>query len=592
MRIVMRVLALACIAMPLSFAAPVSADAETRTLKLYYIHTKERAEITFKKNGKYVKSGLDKLNRFLRDWRRNEPTRMDPQLFDIIWEAYKMSGAKDYIHVVSAYRSPATNAMLRRTRGGQAKKSQHMVGKAMDFYIPGVKLSKLREIGFKLQGGGVGYYPKSGSPFVHFDTGNVRAWPRMSRAELARIFPNGKTLHLPPDGKPLPGYKQALASYQARKNKGQATAIVSGGGNDNKRGGGLLASLFGGADEEEDNIEAAAPVARQTTVVKAAPAPEPKVESPGTLIAALAPRKTPLPQFAPRPQGIIPIAPPQPAVVAAAPVEQPAPAPAPLNIPLPEPKPERVLLASVDPSRMGPRRSADEIESALNTVAGSSEPQQASIDALAEPGTQAASRAALGIPLPSAAPRPRPENEAPVAVTALETPDIRGSVATDIRAAIDTPPAPEPRPTRPRETTEVASLAPPNDPRALALLDTGVETVGKTARPTAQAASAKNDRPTSEIVPPDQIDPSRFGSWTTAQVSMTDYGRSSERPIFIQNALREAPTSVYTDGFRKDVAPDPRRFSGNAVTFLTVEKFGNGAGGDGQPLLLQIPMTN
>jgi uncharacterized protein YcbK (DUF882 family) len=208
-----------------AFAA---AQAETRTLKLYYIHTKERAEITFKKDGRYIQSGLNKLNRFLRDWRRNEPTKMDPQLFDIIWEAYQMSGARDYIHVVSAYRSPATNEMLRRTRGGQAKKSQHMVGKAMDFYIPGVKLSKLREIGFKLQGGGVGYYPKSGSPFVHFDTGSVRAWPRMSRSELTRVFPKGGTLHLPPDGKPLPGYNQALAAYKERKRKGQATAIVSG----------------------------------------------------------------------------------------------------------------------------------------------------------------------------------------------------------------------------------------------------------------------------------------------------------------------------------------------------------------------------
>ena len=117
-----------------------------------------------------------------------------------------------------------------------------MLGKAMDFFIPGVKLSRLREIGFKLQGGGVGYYPKSGSPFVHFDTGNVRAWPRMSRDQLVRIFPDGKTLHLPPDGKPLPGYQQALASYQARKKKGQATAIASlETGRSGKKSGGLLA---------------------------------------------------------------------------------------------------------------------------------------------------------------------------------------------------------------------------------------------------------------------------------------------------------------------------------------------------------------
>ncbi|MEO1746641.1 MAG: DUF882 domain-containing protein, partial [Pseudomonadota bacterium] len=190
-----------------------AAHAETRKLKLYFTHTGERAEITFKRNGKYLKSGLTKLNRFLRDHRRKESTRMDPKLFDLIWEAYRITGSREYIHVVSAYRSPATNAMLRRTRGGQASKSQHMVGKAMDFFIPGVSSKKLREIGFKLQGGGVGYYPRSGTPYVHFDTAGVRAWPRMSRRELTRLFPNGRTLHIPPDGKPLPGYKQALADY-------------------------------------------------------------------------------------------------------------------------------------------------------------------------------------------------------------------------------------------------------------------------------------------------------------------------------------------------------------------------------------------
>ena len=84
---------------------------------------------------------------------------MDPRLFDLIWEAYRTSGSNDYIHVVCGYRSPQTNSMLRSRSKGVAKKSQHMLGKAMDFYIPGVKLKRLREIGLKMQGGGVGYYP-------------------------------------------------------------------------------------------------------------------------------------------------------------------------------------------------------------------------------------------------------------------------------------------------------------------------------------------------------------------------------------------------------------------------------------------------
>ncbi|MGO7418250.1 DUF882 domain-containing protein, partial [Rhizobium ruizarguesonis] len=80
-------------------------------------------------------------------------------------------------------RRTETNEMLRgRSRNsGVAEKSQHMLGKAMDFFIPDVKLATLRGIGMKMQVGGVGFYPKSGSPFVHMDVGGVRAWPRMSR---------------------------------------------------------------------------------------------------------------------------------------------------------------------------------------------------------------------------------------------------------------------------------------------------------------------------------------------------------------------------------------------------------------------------
>ncbi len=195
-------------------AAPASA--ETRTLKIYFVHTGEKSTITFKRNGRYVQSGLDQANRALRDFRRNEPTKMDPHLLDLIWEVYQKSGSKDYIHVISGYRSPATNGMLRKRGRGVAKNSQHMLGKAMDFFLPDVPLSKLREIGLKMGIGGVGFYPTSGSPFVHMDTGSVRHWPRMSRRELVRIFPNGKTLHIPTDGKPLPRYEQALAEYKAR----------------------------------------------------------------------------------------------------------------------------------------------------------------------------------------------------------------------------------------------------------------------------------------------------------------------------------------------------------------------------------------
>ncbi|MGE7368368.1 DUF882 domain-containing protein [Neorhizobium sp. NPDC001467] len=208
----------ALLALPALVCTAGLASAEDRSLKLFFTHTGERATITYKRDGRYDSRGLAEINRFLRDWRRNEPARMDPRLLDLVWEVYDRSGAKDYIHIVSAYRSPATNNMLRgRSRStGVAKNSQHMLGKAMDFYIPGVKLATLRALAMQAQVGGVGYYPTSGSPFVHLDVGNVRAWPRMSRQELARIFPDGKTMHLPADGRPLPGYDQAVADYRRR----------------------------------------------------------------------------------------------------------------------------------------------------------------------------------------------------------------------------------------------------------------------------------------------------------------------------------------------------------------------------------------
>ena len=195
-----------------------SAAAEDRALKLFFTHTGERATIVFKRGGKYDPRGLAQINRFLRDWRKNEPTRIDPELLDLVWEVYRRSGARETIHVVSAYRSPSTNGMLRnRSRSsGVAKHSQHTLGKAMDFYIPGVKLASLRAIAMQMQIGGVGFYPNSGSPFVHLDVGRVRAWPRMSRQELARLFPNGQTLHMPADGRPLPGYEVAVAQSKKR----------------------------------------------------------------------------------------------------------------------------------------------------------------------------------------------------------------------------------------------------------------------------------------------------------------------------------------------------------------------------------------
>jgi uncharacterized protein YcbK (DUF882 family) len=304
--------------------------AETRSLKLYHLHTHEKAEVVYKRNGRYDKAGLKKINHILRDWRRNEPINMDPRLLDLVWQAYRQSGSNAYIQIISGYRAPETNSMLRSRTKGVAKKSTHMLGKAMDFYIPGVPLKKLRDIGLKQQGGGVGYYPTSGSPFVHMDVGNVRHWPRIDRKELVRVFPNGKTLHVPSDGKPLPGYAQALAAYQARKSSGAPNVELAGAGA--SKSSGLLAALFGGggADEADDMADATAaadtprvgatkPVeqiksdtetpginivapekAQRADLARAAPNHTIETPMPQTLVAALAPDRIPVPVFAER----------------------------------------------------------------------------------------------------------------------------------------------------------------------------------------------------------------------------------------------------------------------------------------------------
>ncbi len=188
---------------------------ETRTLSLYEIHTKESLTVTFKRDGKYDQEALKKLNHFMRDWRRNEETKMDPALIDLIWTLHKQLGSQKPIHLVSAYRSAATNASMRRKGGGQAKKSQHIQGRAADIHFPDVPVKALRNSALVQQVGGVGYYPTSGIPFVHVDTGNTRMWPRIPRLELAALFPDGKTKYLPSDGKPI-----TLADYRLAQAKG------------------------------------------------------------------------------------------------------------------------------------------------------------------------------------------------------------------------------------------------------------------------------------------------------------------------------------------------------------------------------------
>jgi uncharacterized protein YcbK (DUF882 family) len=265
------------------------AEGDTRTISMHHMHTSEDITITFKRDGRYDEAALEKISWFLRDWRKEQQTRMDPHLIDLVWEVQRESGSKEPIWVVCGYRSPETNAMLRRHSNGVARFSQHILGHAMDFYVPGVPLDQLRAIGLRLQRGGVGFYPTSGSPFVHMDTGGIRHWPRMTREQLVRVFPDGRTVHIPTDGKPLAGYALALADIKKRGDSPSDASLEA------ARGAGFdvadegvghriarpFAKLFGLGKSDEDD-EGDAPAATAST------AETPRTGAKAALAAAIA----------------------------------------------------------------------------------------------------------------------------------------------------------------------------------------------------------------------------------------------------------------------------------------------------------------
>jgi uncharacterized protein YcbK (DUF882 family) len=248
---------------------------ETRTLSFHHTHSDEDLTVTFKRDGRYDEEALKQLNHYLRDWRSQDQTVMDRHLFDILWEVYRDVDGKKPIQIISSYRSPATNAMLRRRSSGVARFSQHMLGHAMDFFIPDVPLEQIRFAGLRLQRGGVGFYPTSGSPFVHLDTGSIRHWPRMTHDQLARVFPDGRTVHVPSDGTPLKGYQLALADIEKRGNGDDAATVSKPG---------LFASLFKSKSNDEEDESAAPAVSEKpapasvTTAKSAAPAPMPRAK--------------------------------------------------------------------------------------------------------------------------------------------------------------------------------------------------------------------------------------------------------------------------------------------------------------------------
>jgi uncharacterized protein YcbK (DUF882 family) len=164
-------LALALIGLP---ARQAEAARRERSLLLHHLHTGETLKAVYFADGRYLKEGLRAITHHLRDWRVDQTRPIDPELLDLVWAVWQRLESSAPVHVVCGYRSPATNALLRRRSHGVARNSLHLRGMAIDLRVPDRSLRTLRSAALSLKGGGVGYYPRS--DFVHVDSGSVRSW--------------------------------------------------------------------------------------------------------------------------------------------------------------------------------------------------------------------------------------------------------------------------------------------------------------------------------------------------------------------------------------------------------------------------------
>jgi uncharacterized protein YcbK (DUF882 family) len=168
------ILAAGLILPPSLQAVPRPDDPGERYLKFFNTHTQERLEVCYRRDGRYHRDAIAAVNNILRDHRTDEVHPIDLRLLDLLHTIRTTAGPDSCLHIISGYRSPATNNQLRRKSRGVARKSLHMLGHAVDIRIPGVRTAKIRKIAIGLNQGGVGYYPES--DFVHVDIGRVRTW--------------------------------------------------------------------------------------------------------------------------------------------------------------------------------------------------------------------------------------------------------------------------------------------------------------------------------------------------------------------------------------------------------------------------------
>ena len=156
------------------FAAIKELRIEKRSLWLYNPHTKDSFNAVYWCKGTYVSDALKNINHIMRDFRIPDIKPIDTNLLDLLSAISMRLNPEKPFHVISGYRSPETNAKLRKRGTGAAKNSYHIEGKAVDIRLPGCRTSVLRRTAYKLKKGGVGYYPHRG--FVHIDVGPIRYW--------------------------------------------------------------------------------------------------------------------------------------------------------------------------------------------------------------------------------------------------------------------------------------------------------------------------------------------------------------------------------------------------------------------------------
>jgi uncharacterized protein YcbK (DUF882 family) len=171
-------------------------SAQQYHLRLHHLHTGEDIDVVYRVGDTYLPAALDRLNYFLRDHRTQSESSYDPKEFDLLHSLMTRLGRPNgVIDIVCGYRTPWSNNFLRRDSAstGVAEHSQHMLAKAIDIRVPGVRTAKLRDAALSLHGGGVGYYPVN--QFVHVDVGPVREWsfgrahahPQTAKVRGARV---------------------------------------------------------------------------------------------------------------------------------------------------------------------------------------------------------------------------------------------------------------------------------------------------------------------------------------------------------------------------------------------------------------------